>query len=69
MIWFWLWLGGCIAFLVPTARFLWDNGFGDDEPMDYVMTAALALMAVPFWPLFIPGYYVYWMLKRGHADR
>lgn len=70
MIWLWLWLGGCITFLVPTARFLLDeHSFGDDpETFDYVTAIALAICIVPFWPLFIPGYYVYWMLKRGEAS-
>jgi len=57
-----------IAFLVPTARFMLTEMGGDDEPGDYVAAAALGILTAPFWPLYIPGYYVYWMLKRGRTD-
>lgn len=67
MIWLWLWLGGVITFCVPTARFLLNDHvtFREPEPFDYVMASVLGLLAACFWPLYIPCYYVYWMLKRG----
>lgn len=70
MIWFWLWLGGVITFCVPTARFLLNDaavldGKPDPEPFDYVVASVLGLLAAMFWPLYVPAYYVYWMLKRG----
>lgn len=67
MIWVWLWIGGVIAFSVPTARFIL-NDMGDaSEPdsFDYVMASITGVLAACFWPCYIPGYYVYWMLKRG----
>lgn len=70
MIWFWIWIGGVIAFCVPTARFLLnDVQHGDPDPFDYVMASIFGLLAAAFWPLYIPAYYVYWMLKRGQTDR
>lgn len=62
----WIWIGGIVAFAVPIARFLLDEtSYGDDyETGDYAMAAMGGLIAAPLWPLLIPGYYVYWMLRH-----
>jgi len=59
MIWLWLYLAGMAVFLVPTARFILTT-VDDDDP---VMAVVLAFCAVPFWPLFLPGYLAYRALK------
>lgn len=71
MTWFWLWLGGVIAFLVPIARhFAREFEYGGTvDRFDLNMAVALAFLTAPFWPLLIPGYYVKWMLvKHGQRD-
>lgn len=62
-----VYLAGCMWFLVPTAKFLLKSmvEFGTPDSFDYVIAALLSLCIVPFWPLYLPGWWLVSVLKTG----
>lgn len=66
---FWVYLLGCAAFLVPTAKFVFhldDDGLVSNRE-DLVGAVLIAFCAVWAWPLYLPGWLAYRAI-RGEAE-
>lgn len=67
--WFWIVYGtGCIATLVPCARWYLRHGCDDGEAADLAMAGVLAIITVPFWPLAVPLVWIVAVLRADRAD-
>jgi hypothetical protein len=59
-IMFWLWVIGFVVSWPIISRWLYRHEFCmDDDVMGVAMMIILGLTIAPFWPLIIPGYFIY----------
>ena len=67
------WLAGCLITVVPTTRFvirhIMDEEPTEVDPGEMAMAIVMAMTAVPFWPLYIPGFWIAAMVRTDRTAK